>query len=205
MKKTLAILLSILIVLSLSACGGGDDVVETPEPVQSTEPTAAPVPTPEQSAEPEPTETVEPESTPEPTVEPTGTPEPQKTEAPEPTPTPGTNEDIDEEGDISVDIVGDDVVVTLKTPSEQGLVVCYMIYGYNHAGTKLQSLSAKYELPTEELATELMAELKADDTVSTTSIKQEGRTVECTFSDDEISAISGISRSMLKSALDMSL
>lgn len=86
MKKTIAIILTLALALSLAACGsknnGSAEVSPTPAPDTTAQPTAKPTETPAPTETPEPTE--EPEETPEPTVEPT----PAPTEAPKPTPAP---------------------------------------------------------------------------------------------------------------------
>lgn len=91
-KKYLLWLLTFLLMLSLAACGGGEE-----EP--AADPTAVPLTTettevvPEDpTAEPEPTE--EPTAVPEPEPEPTDEPEPEPTAEPEPTvePTPAVNQ-----------------------------------------------------------------------------------------------------------------
>ena len=80
MKRAITILLALLMVLSLAACGGSSTTTSTPAP---TEAPATPEPTPETT----------PETTPEPTPETTPEPTPETTPEPTPEPVPTKNPD----------------------------------------------------------------------------------------------------------------
>ena len=105
MKKLLALILCLALVLSLAACGGGKKAETTPAPVEATE---EPEPEATEEPEPEPTEEPEPEPTEEPEPEPTEEPEPEATEEPaadepEAAAEEATETDVVEEEDTETD------------------------------------------------------------------------------------------------------
>lgn len=209
MKRLTALILVLIMLFSLAACGKGnnnDDPLTTPDventdtPQTSAKPTSAPKNTDKPVTSDDPKTTDKPTATDKPTT--TGTP--QQSAAPVTSPDPTLDPaEILENYDIGVTQEGEDIVVTVLTDTPLGEAVCKMAYVYS--GEALQKVTATYILPTADLAKELSGALDGDPSIKANTVKVTGTNVYCELVDTEIEDFKAISRDDLYALLSLAL
>ena len=98
---------------------------------------------------------------------------------------------------------GNNVLVTVKNQTDAGDVTCVMTFRYD--GDTLTSETADYYVPDNDTAKALADELKKDSTVVSDSVKVEGNCVSCTMKDSEIAELRELSRAELVEAMQYAI
>ena len=187
MKKFFALLLALLLVLSLVACGqetqSADDGTEKVEDADTTKP-----------AEKTDETTGEGENAP-------GTDDPSTV--------PGTDATISpEEIDMSAFTLGvtedgENVLVTVKNETDVGTVTCVMTFWYSDG--KLVKETADYYVPDAETAGVLADELKQDVTIEAGSVQISGSCVSCTMKESELAELQELTHDELIAAMSYAI
>ena len=182
MKKFFALLLALLLVLSLVACGQ-----ESQSAAEGTEKTEA-------ADTKEPTEKTD-VKTGEETNEETNTAVP----APE-TDATAPSEEIDMSAfTLGVTEDGENVLVTVKNETDVGTVTCVMTFWYS--GGKLVKETADYYVPDVETAGVLAEELKQDVTIESGSVQIIDNCVTCTMKESELADLQELTHDELVAAM----
>lgn len=175
MKKFLALLLALLLVFSLVACGKEEQQAEQPAAADT------------EVADPAAAETADPASADgEATTDETGL------------------EDVDL-STFTFGVVedGDNVLVTVKNDTELGEVACVMAYMYEEG--KLAAVYADYYVPDEESAAALAEQIKSDDTIMPESIVVNGTCVSCQIADEQLTELREITREELIQVMEYTI
>ena len=183
MKKFFALLLALLLVLSLVACGQGtqntDEGTEKVEDADTKKPAEK---TDEKAGDGTNASETDVSST---------VPEPDVT-------TP--SEEIDMSAfTLGVSEDGENVLVTVKNETDVGTVTCVMTFWYSDG--KLIKETADYYVPDAETAGVLADELKQDDTIEAGSIQINGNCVSCTMKESELAELQELTHDELVAAM----
>lgn len=183
MKKFFALLLALLLVLSLVACGRGtqntDEGTEKVEDADTKKPAEK---TDEKAGDGTNASETDVSST---------VPEPDVT-------TP--SEEIDMSAfTLGVSEDGENVLVTVKNETDVGTVTCVMTFWYSDG--KLVKETADYYVPDAETAGVLADELKQDDTIEAGSIQINGNCVSCTMKESELAELQELTHDELVAAM----
>ena len=176
MKKFLALLLVMLLILSLAACGKEEQQTEE-------QPVAADA----EAADPAAAETADPADAAEETEQ-----------------VPADLEGVDL-STFSFGVVedGDNVLVTVKNDTELGEVACVMAYMYEE--DKLAAAYADYYVPDEESAAALAEQIKSDDSIVAESVAVNGTCVSCQIADDQLTELREITREELIQVMEYTI
>ena len=183
MKKFLALLLALLLMFSLAACG--KQTANEPENTDKQEETTGTEQKDEQGTEQSDAQTGEENKQPD-----TVTGEGDAAAAGE--------EDIDLSNfTFGVQEIGGDVMVTVDNETEMGTVTCVMAFRYE--GDTLSKETADYYVLDLETAAALAEELKADPSIIADSVKirEADKCVTCTMKDSEIEDLRSLTREEL--------
>jgi len=186
MKKFFALLLALLLVLSLAACGQeAPSADESKETVEETKETT------------EKTETSE-----EATEETTGTQDGDT--AASGNETAAASEEIDMTGfTLGVSEDGDNVLVTVKNETDVGTVTCVMTFWYENG--KLTKETADYYVPDADTASVLADELKKDTTIESGSVQIKNNCVSCQMKASELTELQALTHDELAQAMEYAI
>ncbi len=184
MKKFLALLLALLLVLSLAACGqntqneSGDK-----EKVENTQDTAD-----KKDEKTESTTEKEPDVQKDPAAN-----------AEDNNGTAASGETDLTTFSLGVSEDGENVLVTVKNETDVGTVTCVMTFWYDSG--KLYKETADYYVPDGETAKVLADELKQDGTIDPASVAVSGICVSCTMKDSELAELQELTHDELVEAM----
>lgn len=188
MKKFLALLLALLLVLSLAACGQEAQNTDTDkEKVENAQGTADKKDNKPASAT---------EKTPEEQDGTTANPQDSSGTAP-------TGEVDMSAFSLGVAEDGENVLVTVKNETDVGTVTCVMTFWYNDG--KLVKETADYYVPDAETAGVLADELKQDATIDTGSVAISGNCVSCTMKESELAELQELTHDELVEAMSYAI
>lgn len=183
MKKFFALLLALLLVLSLVACGqetqSTDEGTEKVEDVDTKKPV---------------------EKTDEKTGDGTNASEADVSSTVPETDVTTPSEEIDMSAfTLGVSEDGENVLVTVKNETDVGTVTCVMTFWYSDG--KLVKETADYYVPDAETAGVLADELKQDDTIEASSVQISGNCVSCTMKESELAELQELTHDELVAAM----